>query len=128
MRETMTVLQEYYAMPSFIALQELLRGARTDSELMKVMAPLETGLDEKISESIVKRFPVWASIPETSEVLRDLMLNSLQGIAMDPVPYLKGERLERLLDLLARVGMSEFERAIAEADGGEAVSAAAESA
>jgi hypothetical protein len=41
------------------------------------------------------------------------MLTSLQGIAMDPVPYLQGERLDRLLDLLARVGMTEFERAYA---------------
>lgn len=118
MRDTMTVLQEYYAMPSFVALQELLRGARTDKELRKVMAPLEVALDEKISESIVKRFPVWASMPETSEVLRDLMLNSMQSIAMDPAPYLRGERLSRFLDLLARVGMSEFQRAYAVVQGG----------
>jgi AcrR family transcriptional regulator len=117
MRETMAVLQKYYASPSFIALQELLRGARTDEVLKEVMAPLEVALDQKISESIVKRFPVWARMPETSEVLRDLMLTSLQGIAMDPVPYLQGERLDRLLDLLARVGMTEFERAYANQDG-----------
>jgi len=111
MRETMVVLQKYYASPSFIALQELLRGARTDKELMQIMAPLEEALDQRISESIAKRFPVWTEFPETSELLRDLILSSMQGIAIDPVHFLEGERLQRFLDLLASVAMNEFEKA-----------------
>jgi hypothetical protein len=38
------VLQKhYYGRPSFIALQELQRGARTDRELQSVLQPLEQG-------------------------------------------------------------------------------------
>ena len=111
MRETMAVLQKYYAKPSFVAMQELLRGARTDKDLKKTLAPLEKALDQKISAMLVNRFPIWADFPETSEILRDLILSSLQGIAMDPTSYLKGDRLQRFLELLSNVAMAEFEKA-----------------
>ena len=111
MRETITFLQKYYARPSFIALHELLRGARTDKELKVVMAPLEEALDKKISATVLNRFPVWAEVPGTSELLRDLIFSTMQGIAIDPVGYVKGARLQRLLDLLALVAQNEFEKA-----------------
>jgi AcrR family transcriptional regulator len=111
MRETIAFLQKYYARPSFIALHELLRGARTDKTLNAVMVPLEEALDQKISDSILTRFPVWAEVPGTSELLRDLILSTLQGIAIDPVGYVKGARLQRLMELLALVAQTEFEKA-----------------
>jgi len=111
MRDTITFLQKYYARPSFVALHELLRGARTDKVLKDVMAPLEEALDKKISASILNRFPVWGEVPGASEVLRDLIFATLQGIAIDPVGYVKGARLQRLMDLLAVVSQTEFERA-----------------
>ena len=114
MRETISLLQKYYARPSFIALHELMRGARTDKALNAVMTPLEEALDEKISASIFNRFPIWAKVPHVSELLRDLIFSSLQGIAIDPVGYVKGARLQRLLDLLAHVSQVEFERAFTE--------------
>lgn len=114
MRETISLLQKYYARPSFIALHELMRGARTDKALNQVMKPLEEALDEKISASIFNRFPIWAKVPQVSELLRDLIFSSLQGIAIDPVGYVKGARLQRLLDLLAHVSQVEFERALSE--------------
>lgn len=128
MRETMVVLQKYYASPSFVALQELLRGARTDKDLKKIMVPLEKSLDQKISEILLARFPVWADIPETSEMLRDLILSSLQGIAVDPSSYLKGERLQRFLELLANVAMAEFEKAYKAVHGPRALKKAASTA
>jgi AcrR family transcriptional regulator len=111
MRETITLLQKYYARPSFIALHELLRGARTDKGLNAVMVPLEEALDKKISATVLNRFPVWGEVPGASELLRDLIFSTLQGIAIDPVGYVKGARLQRLLDLLALVAQTEFEKA-----------------
>lgn len=111
MRDTMVALQKYYATPSFIALNELLRGARTDADLKRTMVPLEKSLDKKISESMLKRFPYLSAVEDTREMLMDLILSSLQGIALDLAPQLKGNRLQRLLDLLASVAMQEFTNA-----------------
>jgi AcrR family transcriptional regulator len=111
MRETITLLQKYYARPSFIALHELLRGARTDKALNAVMVPLEEALDKKISATVLNRFPVWAEVPGASELLRDLIFSTMQGLAIDPVGYVKGARLQRLLDLLALVSQTEFDKA-----------------
>ena len=122
MRETISLLQKYYARPSFIALHELMRGARTDKALKQIMTPLEEALDQKISASILTRFPVWAEVPRSAEVLRDLIFATLQGIAIDPVGYVKGARLQRLLDLLAEVSQAEFERAYKEVHGPKAMS------
>jgi hypothetical protein len=96
------VLQKhYYGRPSFIALQELQRGARTDRELQSVLQPLEQTLDERKSATLLKRFPYWADYPETSEVLRDLFFHSLKGVAINPAPYMKGDRLRKLHHLFA---------------------------
>jgi len=111
MRDTIVLLQKYYARPSFIALHELMRGARTDKALNEVMVPLEEALDSKISATILNRFPIWAEVPHVSEVLRDLIFSTLQGIAIDPVGLVKGARLQRLIDLLSEVSQAEFERA-----------------
>jgi AcrR family transcriptional regulator len=111
MRDTITFLQKYYAKPSFIALHELQRGARTDKALGEVMAPLEEALDSKISAAILNRFPVWGVVPQASELLRDLIFATLQGVAIDPVNCVKGARLQRLMELLATVAQNEFEKA-----------------
>lgn len=113
MLQTLKVLQDYFMLPSFLAFHELMRGARTDPELHGVMAPLEQSLDERISASMVTRFPVWAEVElrETGEVLRDLIMHALQGVALNPSPYLRGDRLDRLHELLAKTAMNEFREA-----------------
>lgn len=113
MLATLEVLQEYFMQPSFIAYQELVRGARTDDDLHEVMQPLEDSLDARISDSMVTRFPIWAEagMQESGEVLRDLIMHSLQGVALDPSPYLKGNRLHRLHAFLAKIAMNEFNEA-----------------
>jgi AcrR family transcriptional regulator len=121
MRETIVSLQKYYARPSFIALHELRRGARTDKTLKAAIAPLEKALDDKISEHILQHFPFWMQVQGAAEVLRDLIFSSLQGIAIDPVGYVKGARLQRLVDLLARVTQTEFDKDYAAAHGKEAL-------
>lgn len=113
MLQTLKGLQEYFMLPSFLAFHELMRGARTDAELNEVMAPLKQSLDERISASMVMRFPVWAE-PELrliGEVLRDLIMHALQGVALNPSPYLLGDRLDRLHELLAKTAMNEFREA-----------------
>ena len=116
MRETMTVCHRYYASPTFVALHELLRGARTDKALKRAMTALEKSLDQKISDAMLKRFPYLAAVEETREMLMDLIMSSMQGVAVDLAPHLKkGKRLERLLDLLASVAMREFSAAYAAA-------------
>lgn len=110
MLQTLRVLQEYFMQPSFIAFHELMRGARTDVELQQVMTPLEQSLDEQINTSMVTRFPIWAEVElrETGQVLRDLIMHTLQGVALNPTPYLTGDRLDRLHVLLANTAMAEF--------------------
>jgi len=110
MLQTLKVLQGYFMLPSFLAFHELMRGARTDPELHEVMAPLEQSLDERISASMVTRFPVWAEVElrDTGEVLRDLIMHTLQGVALNPSPYLQGGRLDRLHQLLAKTALNEF--------------------
>lgn len=121
MLETLEVLQKYYyGRPSFLALQELQRGARTDRELHQVLDPLEQRLDERKSATLLKRFPYWADYPETSEVLRDLFFHSLKGVAINPAPYMKGDRLRKLHHLLATVAMMEMETAYKASHGGVA--------
>lgn len=112
MRDTITALQSYYMKPSFLAFQELVRGARTDEQLQEVMGPLENSLDERMSLSMVSRFPIWADedLREVGEALRDLIMHSLQGVAMNPAPYLQGDRLERLHELLVDIAMAQFKR------------------
>jgi AcrR family transcriptional regulator len=121
MRDTIVSLQKYYARPSFIALHELQRGARADKTLKAAMTPLEKALDDKISARILQHFPFWSEVQGAAEVLRDLIFSSLQGIAIDPVGYVKGARLQRLVDLLARVTQTEFDKDYAEAHGTEAL-------
>jgi AcrR family transcriptional regulator len=111
MRDTMVVLQKYFALPSFLALTELQRGARTDVEFRRAMYPLEKALDKKLSDSMVKHFPFLSGVEETRQVLMDLILSSMRPIAIDMAPALKGARLQRLLDQLAAVALSEITRA-----------------
>jgi AcrR family transcriptional regulator len=111
MHQTMVMLHKYYAMPSFTALIELSRGARAEKRLMRVMEPLEKAIDERSSESIVRRFPFWKNIPQTRIVLTDLVHFTLQGVALDPATYVVGGRLNRLFDLLASIALREFEQA-----------------
>lgn len=121
MRDTIVSLQKYYARPSFIALHELQRGARADKALKAAMAPLEKALDDRISAHILQHFPFWSEVQDAAEVLRDLIFSSLQGIAIDPVGYVKGARLQRLVDLLAKVSQVEFDRDYAAAHGAHAL-------
>lgn len=112
MRDTMVICHQYYASPTFIALHELLRGARTDKELKRAITALEKALDQKISDAMLKRFPYLAAVEETREMLMDLIMSTMQGVAVDMAPHLKkGKRLERLLDLLASIAMREFSEA-----------------
>ncbi|HEX7649250.1 MAG TPA: helix-turn-helix domain-containing protein [Noviherbaspirillum sp.] len=120
MRETMVVCHRYYAAPTFIALHELLRGARTDKALKRAMAALEKSLDQKISNAMLKRFPYLAEIEDTREMLMDLIMSTMQGVAVDMAPHLKkGKRLDRLLDLLASIAMREFNDAYEAARSGK---------
>lgn len=112
MLETVTMLQKYYYdRPSFIALQELQWGARTERDLQTVMLPLEQDLDDKKNSAMLKRFPFWADYPDTGQMLRDLFFHSLKGVAVNSTPYMRGERLKRLHHLLARIAMMEMEKA-----------------
>jgi AcrR family transcriptional regulator len=111
MHTTVSALQKYYAGPMFIAYRELLLSARSDKNLSVILVPLAKSLDAKISQSLISQFPIWTELRETSEVLRDLILHALQGIAVDYVAALTGKRLQRLLDLLASVAYTEFNKA-----------------
>ena len=117
MRETIRICHRYYASATFVALHELLRGARTDKDLKRALTALEKSLDQKISDAMLKRFPYLAMVEQTREMLMDLIMSSMQGVAVDMAPHLKkGKRLERRLDLLASIAMREFNDAYAAAE------------
>ncbi|CAN7245892.1 helix-turn-helix domain containing protein [Pseudoduganella sp. LjRoot289] len=111
MRDTMAVLQKYFALPSFLALNELQRGARTDVLFRRAMVPLEKALDRKISDSMVRHFPFLSEVEETRQVLMDLILSTMRPIAIGMAPVLTGARLQRLLDRLAVVALREINNA-----------------
>lgn len=121
MHETLRALQKFFTYPSFFALQELLRGARTDKMLQRTMSALEKSLDKKIYSSLISRFPVWAEMSQSTEVLRDLILFSLEGVALAPSSYLKGDRLQRLLEFLSTSAVAEFDKAYIELHGEKAL-------
>jgi hypothetical protein len=98
-------------LPSFLALNELQRGARTDAAFRRAMAPLEKALDKKISDSMVKHFPFLSEVEETRQVLMDLILSSLRPAAIGMAPALTGARLRRILDQLAAVALREISNA-----------------
>lgn len=108
MRKAIACLQQYYALPSFVALNELEHAARTDKSLQRALGPLEKALDDKVAESTRIQFPYWTAFDERREVMVDLVTFVLQGVAADPVPYFRRERLDHLLDLLAALVMREF--------------------
>ncbi|MRV71654.1 TetR family transcriptional regulator [Duganella sp. FT92W] len=108
MRDTMAVLQRYFALPSFLALNELQRGARTDVAFRRAMYPLEKALDKKLSDSMVKHFPFLSGVEATRQVLMDLILSSMRPVAIGMAPALTGARLQRLLDQLAAVALREI--------------------
>lgn len=111
MKRTMTLMQRYYSEPTFVAFHELLRGARTDKALKKVLLPLEEALDRRIAESMTAVMPYWASIEGTREVLSDLVHFTLQGVATNPAQYVEGDRLQHLLDMLALTAYRTFREA-----------------
>jgi AcrR family transcriptional regulator len=112
MQRTMALMMRYYAEPTFVAFQELLRGARTDKALKKVLLPLEEQLDRRIAESMLKRMPYWSRIEGTREVLTDLVHFTLQGVATNnPAQYVEGDRLQHLLDMLALTAFRTFREA-----------------
>ena len=111
MRDTMTVLQQYFALPSCLALNELQRGARTDVAFRRAMLPLEKSLDKMISDSMLKHFPFLAELEQTRQVLMDLILSTMRPLATGMAPFMVGARLRRLLDQLAAVAMDEISHA-----------------
>ncbi|HKY92645.1 MAG TPA: TetR/AcrR family transcriptional regulator [Nevskiaceae bacterium] len=114
MQRTMMLMQRYYAEPTFVAFHELLRGARTDKTLKKMLVPLEEALDRRIAESMLRRMPYWSRIEGTREVLTDLVHFTLQGVAINnPAQYVGGDRLQHLLDMLAVTAYRTFVEAYA---------------
>ncbi len=115
-QKTLLVLQKYYGLPSFVALHELMRGARTDAALKAIMAPLEKQLDKMISDSMLARFPYLAPVEPTRRVLMDMIMRSLQCIAIDLSPTMKGPRRSNLLNLMASIASSKFTEAFEQAE------------
>lgn len=115
-QQTILVLQKYYDLPSFVALHELMRGARTDAPLKAIMAPLEKQLDKMISDSMLERFPYLAPVESTRQVLMDMIMRSLQCISIDMTPTMKGPRRSNLLNLMAGIASSKFTAAFEQAE------------
>lgn len=115
-QKTILVLQKYYGLPSFVALHELMRGARTDVALKAIMAPLEKHLDSMISDSMLEHFPYLAAVESTRQVLMDMIMRSLQCISIDLTPTMKGPRRNNLLHLLGRIASEKFTLAFERAE------------
>lgn len=115
-QKTILTLQKYYGLPSFVALHELMRGARTDAPLKAIMAPLEKQLDTMISDSMLQRFPYLAPVEATRQTLMDMIMRSLQCISIDLTPTMKGPRRTNLLNLLGRIASEKFTAAFEQAE------------
>ena len=114
LRVTINALWKFFHKPSYIAFQELLVAARTDSELAKVMTPAQKDLDSRITDSIDSMFPAWDAIESTREVITDLLFYTLQGMAISKINNKKQARVQNLLDLLVNEAYELFLRSKAQ--------------
>lgn len=112
MHHLVTRLVRYYALPSFVAMHELLVAARTDEELQHILLPLERGLDDRIADTMRTQFPFLTSIEGTRELLQDVMHFALKGLAVSPEPYLDKRRLKNMSDFLAEMAVRELSVAL----------------
>jgi AcrR family transcriptional regulator len=103
-QKTTELNRQFYAIPSFTALQELLLAARTDRALTSVMRRAEKSIATRMAYQIATIFPYWDDLPATMEVLIDLYHFSLKGVAMSQSNHLGKEREAGLQQLLAQVG------------------------
>jgi len=102
----------YYSLPSFVALHELLVAARSDKALRQIFLPLERKLDRRMAEAMRTQFPYLKSIEKTREVLQDVMLFSVQGLTVSPLPYLGKQRLKNMAKFLAGMAVRELALAL----------------
>ena len=108
---TVNAMWKFFHLPSYIAFQELLIAARSDSELSKVMTPAQKEFDSRITNSIRALFPAWENLKPTQEVLTDLFFYTLQGMAISKITNKKQTRVKNLLDLLVQQALYEYKKA-----------------
>jgi AcrR family transcriptional regulator len=95
--------RRFHAMPSFVALHELLLAARTDKQLADVMRQCQQTINDDIPKRILKLYPFWAKKPEAMLPLHDMVQFTFRGIAMSHMDVLEPERLANLENMLAKI-------------------------
>lgn len=109
--ETLEALWEYFHIPSFSALLELLMAARGNPELEVILSPALEELDRRTKEAILEAFPAWLGLDETRQVVTDLIFYTLQGLALGKATKNVEPRVQNLLDLITREVVREYRRA-----------------
>lgn len=102
---------QHVNLPSFVTYHELLSAARTDDELWKVMAPLEIKFEEEFENLAKEVFPHWCDLNELT-LANDMTLFLLKGMALSPIQKNKSERIQAVLQRLAKVVEDIYEEAV----------------
>ena len=106
---TLDELWNYFHIPSYSAMLELLMAARGHPELDEIIAPSLEILDSRIKRAIHDAFPAWNDIENTRQAVTDLIFYSLQGLALSRVTRRDEPRVQAVLDLLTRGVVREYE-------------------
>jgi len=108
--ETLEAIWEYFHIPSFSALLELLMASRGNEELEAVLSPALKELDQRTKEAILEAFPAWSGLEETREAVTDLIFYTVQGLALGNATKNVEPRVQNLFDLITRGVVQEYRR------------------
>lgn len=102
-RQGIELTKRFHALPSFVAMHELLLAARTDKQVAKVMRQCQQMINDGIPKTILSLFPFWGKQPAAMLLMHDLVQFTFRGIAMSHMDDLEPERLANLEDILAKI-------------------------
>jgi len=98
-RQSVVAAWKYVNLPSFVAYQELLSAARTDSELDAVISDVERDFERQFLRTVKSVFPHWKGV-KSLQAAHDLVQFVMQGMAVSYRASNRKKRAERVIDLI----------------------------
>ncbi len=98
-RRSVQAAWDYVNMPSFVAYQELLAAARTDSELAEVIGEVERDFEQQFLRTVKSVFPHWKRV-KSLQAAHDLVQFVMNGMAVNYRFANRKKRAERVIDLV----------------------------
>jgi AcrR family transcriptional regulator len=87
----------YVNLPSFIAYQELLGAARTDSELAEAVGEVERDFEREFLKTVRSVFPHWKQV-KSLQAAHDLVQFVMQGMGVAHRSSNREQRAKRVID------------------------------